>query len=73
MFLRIGYERYVEEERDMSVMYRLYFIGVVAAFVYFGSYTDFFEVIFEMEQTIGETITPWLLTIIIAILLFKKR
>lgn len=52
---------------------KIYFLLVVAAFVYFGLYTDFFEVVLEMEQTIGETINSWLLTVIIAILLFRKK
>jgi len=55
------------------IAYKIYFLLAVAAFVYFGLYTDFFEVVLEMEQTIGETVTPWLLTVIIAILLFKKK
>lgn len=55
------------------IVYKIYFLLAVAAFVYLGSYTDYFEVVLEMEQTIGETVTPWLLTVIIAILLFKKK
>lgn len=54
-------------------IYKLYFLGLIAAFVYFGLYTDVFEVILEMEQTIGETITDWLLVVIIGLLLFKKK
>jgi len=55
------------------IAYKTYLILLVAAFVYFGSYTDFFEVVLEMDQTIGETITDWLLVIVIAILLFRKK
>ena len=58
---------------ERMTVYKVYFLVIVAAFVYFGSYTDLFEVIFEMEQTFGETITDWLLVVIIGLLLFKKK